>query len=35
MRISREIDFNYLMDECWSGAIDTLSTEHWLQIPGH
>ena len=26
MRISREIDFNYLMDECWSGAVDTLRT---------
>ena len=24
--VRRELDFNDLMDECWSGAIDTLNT---------
>ena len=24
--VQRELDFNDLMDECWSGAIDTLNT---------
>ena len=24
--VTRELDFNDLMDECWSGAIDTLNT---------
>lgn len=26
MRVCKEIDFHNLMDECWSGAIDTLNT---------
>lgn len=24
--VKRELDFNDLMDECWSGALDTLKT---------
>ena len=24
--VRRELDFNDLMDECWSGALDTLKT---------
>ena len=24
--VKRELDFNDLMDECWSGAVDTLNT---------
>lgn len=26
MRVCKEVDFHNLMDECWSGAIDTLNT---------